>query len=515
MNRRPSEEGLFRTDAVRADLRGHSVRSGLIALGARAGQALIQLIAVVILARVLTPADFGIIAYVVPVAILAVTVTSGALQSAVIHHDELDHAQAVALFRVAAMVNLGICVLLGLAAPLMAMFYNEPRVTTVTIVWAVIIYALSLAAVPEALMKRQMRFGAVMGAYLVGLALGAGVGIAMAFAGAGYWALFVQVASPPVARGAWVWYSSGWWPSARRAPDLETDQGSRDIAAGLTAMRRYWTGLAGFRVVSWAGDQLDRVLVGFTGSAAVLGFYDGARRWGWYPLTELIIALGDVAVSSFSRVRQDAIAYRTWVRNGILPVLALPLPLIAFIFVAADEVVLVLLGGQWLPAVPYVRLMCVAAFTAAPNRLTPWLYLSLGRTGRQLRWALFQTGITILALLVGTMWGPLGIATAFAVSTCLLSWPGVAWAVHDSPVTLGDMARIVAGPSFAALAAAVALAFARGLVPVATLPIVRVALESVGYGVAFIVIWLILPGGRTAVRDAIASIRWGGWRGAA
>jgi O-antigen/teichoic acid export membrane protein len=503
-----SNDELFGTDAVRADLRGHSVRSGVIAVSARVGQALLQLGAVVILARILTPADFGVIAYVVPLAVLLLTVANGALQSAVIHREQLDQAQASRLFGQAAVINFAMSALLAGMAPVVARFYDEPRVTAVTIVWAVIIYLASLAAIPEALLKRQMRFGLIMGAHVGGLALATVIAIGAAFSGAGYWALFIQIATTPFTRGAVVWFVSGWRPQPAH-PEPGTAEGShtRQGEAGVLAMRRYWAGLAGFRAVSWAGDQLDRVLVGFTGSAAALGFYDGARRWGWYPLTELVISLNDVAVSSFSRAREHAQQYRSHVRHGLLPVLALPLPLIAFIFVAAEEVILVLLGDQWVEATPFLQLMCVAAFIGAPARLTPWLYLSLGQTSRQLRWAAFQTVATVAALLVGTREGPIGVAAAFTAITCLLTWPAVAFALQESPVTVRDIVRVVARPTLASLGAAGGLAYVRAGLTVTGPLLLRVAVEAAVFAVVFVLVWHALPGGRAATREAMDALR--------
>jgi PST family polysaccharide transporter len=510
------QDRLFRTDAVRADLRGHSVRSGFIAVGARVAQGVLQLGAVVVLARLLTPADFGIIAYVLPIALLAMSLTNGALQSAIIQREELDQEQVSGLFRISAGVNLGLCAMFAGLSPLVARFYAEPRVAAVTAAWAVAVWLASLAAIPEALLKRQMRFGRVMGAHVGALALGTALAIVAAVAGFGYWSLFIFVAVSPIVRGAVVWVSTGWRPAhaggaaARSHEQVEvaartdTVEGTR---SGLAAMQRYWSDLAGFRFISWAGDQLDRVLVGFTGSAAALGLYDVARRWAWYPLTELIISLNDVAVSSFSRVAGHAEAYRGYVRKGLLPALALPLPAIALVWVAARDVVLTLLGDQWLEAVPFLRLMCVAAFVGAPARLLPWLYLSRGETGRQLRWSVFQTTVTIVALLIGMRAGPIGVATAFTVITCVTSWPAVAWAVRGSPVRTVDIARVVLRPAVAAVVAATILFLLQPLIPETLHPVWRLTTMAIAHAVFFSATWLVLPGGLAATREAMEALR--------
>jgi PST family polysaccharide transporter len=417
-------ERWFHIEQVRADLRRHSVRSGVIALSARGSLILLNIASVMVLARILRPQDFGVLAMILPLTILFNSIANYALQTSIIHDEQLDHAKASAIFRGAALRNLALAVLMAGVGPVLGRVYHDPRATGVAVAWAAVLYIATLSAVHEALLKRQMRFGKVMSANIAGMVLGIGVALGAALLGARHWALFLQFAVMDVFRTAAVWRLCDWRPSLR--PEQSQIKHVVD----------YWRNLAAFRAVGWLGDHPDRILVGYLGGATTLGLYDSARRWAFYPFTELYMSLSDVAVATFSRVAHDAQRYRAFVSRGLLPILALPLPAIAFVGVEAKNAVLIMLGDQWLAAVPFVRLMCVAAFVGSLGKISPWLFLSRGETARQLRWSLmFQVPVMLGSVLIGSRFGALGVARGFAFGV-RVALPSLAWPCAAYPFVL-------------------------------------------------------------------------------
>jgi PST family polysaccharide transporter len=492
----------FHIETTRADLRARSARSGALAMGARGTQILLNFGAVVVLARILRPEDFGVLALVLPITILFNTIANGGLQNAVMHEESLDHAKASALFWFAAAVNLGLTLLFVLAGPLLSKLYADPRATGVALVWGPALFVATLSAIHEALLKRQLRFRGILLINVAGIVVGIAVAIVAALLGAGYWALLLQFVVADVFRAVAVWGLCGWRPSFRFA---------RDALNGAGPVRRYWRDLAGFRFLNWLAQHPDRILVGRVGGAAMLGFYDSGRRWAFYPFVELFMSLSDVAIASFSRVAGDPARYRAAVRRGLLPVLALPLPAIAFIFLEARDAVLLLLGDQWLAAVPFVRLMCVASFFGGIGRVTQWFYLSRGETDRQLRWAAFvQTPIMLAAVLIGTRWGAIGVAAGFAAGTSVLAVPSIAWCLRGSPFGMRDFILAAGRPTFAALSAAAVLAMLAPVLPDPGAVLPRFVLHFLVYATIYLVAWRGLPGGREAsgeIFDAFRDLR--------
>ena len=159
-------------------------------------------------------------------------------------------------------------------------------------------------------------------------------------------------------------------------------------------------------------------------------------------------------------------------------------------------------------ATPFVRLMCVAAFFASLGRLTQWLFLSRGETRRQLRWAAYaQTPGMLAAVLIGTLWGAIGVAAGFTVGTSVLTIPAIVYCLHSSPIRVCDFIAASARPILGAAAAAGALLVAGGALPQSgsALPdmVVRLAVFTAVYAGA----WLGLPGGRRAAAEAVATLK--------
>lgn len=475
----------FSEDAALDGLAARSVRSGATAVGARVAQLIVQLGAAMLLARILTPSDFGVQAMVLPVAFLLNGIGHQALQSAVVQQDKLEPADASGLFWAALPINA--CLTLGMAllGPALAWLYREPRVVLVTVAWAAIIFAVSLSSIHEALLKRQLRFATVVRAQLTAHALSFAVAIVAAVNGAGYWALLLQVAVMELVRAASMWLFVSWRPSK----DAHRSEGAR-------ALRAYWLGVMGARAISWIGDQSDRVMVGALGGTSVAGLYDSAKRWAWFPFFELFIPLTDVAVATLSRVRHDDERFRLYVRHAWMPLLAVVLPVAGFMFAEARLVLHVILGPQWLGGAPFVRWLCVAIVGATMIRLMQWVYLSTGTTMRQLRWSLVTTPVILVAVLFGGWrFGAIGVAAAVAIATWALAVPSVFNAIRGTPLTFADCFAAMLRPLLAASVAAAALLLGEPRFPAAPM-LLALVVRLLVFATAYLLVWLVLPGGR-------------------
>lgn len=483
-------EPWFRDHAALEGLAARSVRSGATAVGSRAAQLIVQLGAAMILARILTPADYGVQAMVLPVAFLMNGIGQQALQSAVIQQASLTPADASGLFYAAMPINLGLTLAMALLGPALGWLYNEPRVVLVALAWAAVIFAVSLSSIHEALLKRQLRFVTVARAQLGTHALSFAVAIGAALAEAGYWALMLQVAVMELGRAAAMWMIVSWRPK-------------RELSRSGNALglRRYWLSVMGARIVSWIGDQSDRVMIGTLGGAGVAGLYDSAKRWAWFPFFELFIPLTDVAVATLSRVRTDSERFRAYVRHALRPIVAGSLPIAAFMFVEARLVLLVILGPQWSGGAVFVRWLCVAIVGATMIRLMQWVYLSTGTTMRQLRWSFVTTPVILTAVILGGLeFGPVGVAAMLAGATCVLAVPSALNAIRGTPLTLADCFGVLVQPLLAAAAAALVLSALESRLP-APAPFVALAIRLAVFGVAYVAGWLVQPGGRRTLGE--------------
>jgi len=463
------------------ELGARAARSGVVVAGGRVVQGVVSLASVAILARLLTPSDFGVLAMVLPVALIVDMTINAGLHVAVMHEARLSASQVSRLFWIGQRFNALILVAMALSAPLLARFYGEPRVTAVALIWTLALAFHGLGAFPESLLKRHIQFGRLtlieVGAMIVGVA----VAITAAMLGYRNVALVLQVVTWSGLRCIGAFVAAKWLPDRpirSPMPDPEVDR-----------LVRYGASFGGSRAVYWLGRQADRMVVGYVSGAATLGLYDSARRWSWYPFQELFLSLTDVAVASLSRARHDAERFRDYCRRGFAAFLALPMPAIAFVGVEAELVVRVLLGERWLAAVPMVRIMCAAAFVDSIGRLTAWLYAAEGNTKQQLRWSVVSTVVTLGAVLAAARKGTVGVTWAFAGATVLLAAPGVLYCLRTSVLTVQDFVVAVRRPTVATIVAVAAWLLLRDRLPMFDAAPGRLLAAAFVFGCMYALAW--------------------------
>src|SRR5713101_8395930 len=177
------------TDHLHADLKGRSVRGGLVTLTSQGTQFLMQTVSTVVLARLLVPAEFGMVAMVTAITGLAFAFADLGLSEATIQRKEITHDQVSALFWINVAVGLGLMLVTAALAPVLSRFYREPRLVDITLLLSVTFLIGGLRVQPDALLKRQMRFSSLAIRDVASYALAVPIAIAMALRGAGYWAL--------------------------------------------------------------------------------------------------------------------------------------------------------------------------------------------------------------------------------------------------------------------------------------------------------------------------------------
>lgn len=193
----------------------------------------------------------------------------------------------------------------------------------------------------------------------------------------------------------------------------------------------------------------------------------------------------------------------------MLLLLGVIVPLMMYLAVEAEPAIL-LLGPQWIEAIPLFRLLLLGTFCNGLLLILKWCYQCEGRTASLLRFTLWSSPVMAAGVAAGAPWGPVGIAIGFDVSTALLVWPAYRAFCRGSVVRAGDFF----GPMLPALAAAGLAAAAVWAVTQATLPAVReawpparLAVGLLVMGLVYPVAWMLLPGGRARVADVALVLR--------
>lgn len=485
----------LQTKTLQANLGERSLQSGLIALTAQPLKLIIGIGATALLARLLAPADFGLLAMVQPLLDMVDSLNNLGLETATVQQEELDQDQASAIFWLSCKINALIIVGMIACAPLLVWFYKETALAGIVVAMAVGVASVSLSFQHFSLLKRQMRFALLTGIEVVAIAISVGTAVVAAWMGAGYWALVLQLVVLQFVKSVAYWIFCDWRPHRLS----QTAQQTVDLRQAIA----YGANLTGFRFVSRIGLQMDRILLGYVGGPGALGLYSMAYQWAYFPFRQIYYPLFDVAVSSFSRSFADPERYRAYCRRGLMPIFAVCMPALACLFVTAPDVILLLLGDQWSEAVPLFRVLAIAVFAGMLYRVTKWIYVSSGTTQRQLRWSFIHTPVMILAVAIGVRWGAYGVAVGYAVGSCLLAYPSVLFCIQKTPLSNADFLSAVWRPAVASMMSAVILYGLQPYLPTFGLLGFTLSLKLLVYALIYGVIWLALLGGYAEARSVI------------
>jgi PST family polysaccharide transporter len=483
----------------RADLRQRTLVAGSVVFAVRSLQAVLLLGSSVLLARLLSPDEFGVFAMVVPLGVMVSGLTNHAVQTALLQQRELPAPRVDRFFRLVAGVATVAALAMGLAGLGLARLFGEPRVVGVTAAWAALTLLLVPATFQEALLKRDLLFPRVLLVQLASMTLGIACALVAARGGAGHWALAIQVLVMEGGRAAGIFILSAWRPTLRSR--------ARTAGGDDPGLRRAWLSLVGLRASTWLGDLPDLVAVGRLETTFMLGNYDTARRWARYAFEESFLSLTDVAVAGLRPLQDEAEPFRRAVRRAVLAMLTVSLPLVAFVAVEAESVVLVVLGSQWVGAIPLLRILSVAAFFTGLAQVGRWVYLARGRTGRLVAWSLLvHAPVMLAAVLAGMGGGARGIAIAITIGSGLLIVPALWYSVIDTPLSLRDMLGAVARPTLASGGAAAFLLLAVDRLPAGP-GALHLTVAAAAFAGAFLLAWHAMPGGLADTRQLAAAMR--------
>jgi PST family polysaccharide transporter len=444
------------------------------------------------LARLLTPADFGVFTIAFAITGFLEFAKTGGMVVPVIQSDALSTEQLNTLFWFNAGVGLLVTAVGFALAPVVAYAYGDARLTWVTCALALVFLAGGLSTQHVGLLRRQMRFTTLAVCEVVALAAAAAVAIVGAIRGASYWSLVLFQLVREVIQALLVIAAARWWPAR---------PGRWSAIAPLV---RFGGLMMVFDIIGYFNQRVDNLIVGWFAGPAAVGFYDKAYQFLLLPTNQINMPLATVVHSTLSRLQHQWDRYRAYLRRALLIATGLGMPLIAFACANITTLMGQLFGAQWLPSAPIFLALAPAALTMTITTCVGWIFLSLGRARRQLGWSVVTTVITVGAFFIGVRWGAFGVAVAFSVARVVLFLPTSVYPCHDSPVAWTSILETSARPALASAIAALASLAMDAVFPASPWSLVR---NGVVFAATYHLCWVIVPGGRALVRENLVLVR--------
>ena len=480
------------------DLKERTIRGGAARLASQVASLALRTVALVVLARLLDPKDFGLVGMVTAFTGILTWFRDFGLSAAAVQRVDITADQHSTLFWINVLFGALLMLVTVAAAPAIAAFYHQPSLLWVTVVLGTAFLFNAVGIQHSALLQRQMRFTAMAAISLASLMAGTAVAIAGAAIGYGYWALVASLVITPLVASIGFWLATGWVPGAPRR------------RAGVRSMMHFGGTLTLNGIVAYVGFNADKVMIGrFLGVDAV-GIYGRGFQLINMPIDNLNAAVGEVAFSALSRVQNDPVRLRSYFLKGFSFVLGLTLPVTIACALFADDLVLVLLGPKWRAATEIVRLLAPTIAVMAVINPMGWLISSLGLVRRSLKIALVFSPLMILGCLMGLPYGVTGVAFAYSAVMVLWVVPHVAWCVHGTAISLRDVAATVFRPLASGVVAGGAGYAAHLLCGDLLPPLARLVVESGVLVATFFAVLIFVAGQKALYFDLLRGLGRGG-----
>ncbi len=415
------------------EFRAPVVRGLLWQLLGRGTWQLSQVVVVVLLARLLTPREYGVAGMVLVVISFEPLIAGTGFASALVQRPEISELDKSTVFWTNAAIGLVACLVGVAVSPLVGDFYGTAQAGTLFAAVSVALLLSSLSSVQGALLIREMDFRRLelrsMGATLVG----AVVAIAVAAAGGGAWALIGQQLAFYVVSLVLLTGFSRWRPRMMYS------------RASLREVRRFGGEVSGTMLMAQLTQNSDNVLIGRFLGASSLGLYTFGYSLIMLPVSRIASPVVQVLFPVFSRLQHDLERFASlWMRSLRL-MTAITLPAMLGLIVVAPDMVRVVFGDRWQHATPIIQLLSAVGFTFGIGNLNGIALQALGRTKVLFRYSCLLFGAALVSFVVGLNWGIVGVASCFAAVNVFVQPFYLHLTAKALGTGLGECGRAVSG----------------------------------------------------------------------
>ena len=460
------EEGLGR----------RSLRGGAMLIIARSVNAIVQIGTLIILARLLSPEDYGLTAMVTALTGFGPVLVDLGTRDAVVQRASITQGEVSTLFWLTAGVGATFTLMIFLAGPLIAGFYNEPRLTGIVQVSSLTFVAIGLTAQHEALIRRAGMFRELAIVGTVASVLSAAVAIVMAYFGLGYWTLVTRPVVMYSLTAAGIWWYCRWLP---RKPAL---------TPGVKPMVKFGLNLSGFTVTDFIGRNSDRVVIGRGLGARVLGYYQNSFLIYENLLDVLVVSVHQVAVSSLSKLQHDLAELRRAWGKALSTISFYTMPAFGLLAVVSADLIVLVLGPKWAPSGALLSVLALRGIPHSAERTLGWLHVASGRTDRWFRWGLLTTSIQLIAVLSAIPFGAFGIAWAQVLMMYTLFVPTLAYAGRPLGIGAREVIGVTRAPLISAVCAAGVGFLVRASLPAGMPSVERIPVLALTYLAVYLAI---------------------------
>jgi PST family polysaccharide transporter len=370
----------------------------------------VQFGGIILLARLLSPEDYGLMAMVTALVGICEILRDFGLSSAAIQARTLSREQRDNLFWINSGIGLalGLCVFAG--AGLIADFYQEPRLRAVAQVMSVTFLLSGMNTQYRATLSRGLQFGRLAMSDVGGQTLGLICGVLAALGGLGYWSLVIQQVVGSSVGLVISAMASRWLPGRPRR------------GVPMRNFLMFGGNLMAAQMLGYVSQNIGQVVIGYRTGAEALGLYNRAFQLLMMPLNQINAPATTVALPVLSKLQDEPPRYAAFLLRGQTVMVHIVTAIFAFACAQAHPLIVLFLGEKWQPAVPIFQILSVGGIFQVVAYASYWVFLSQGLARAQLTYSVVARVLIIACIFGGSQWGALGVAAGYASGLALI-WP--------------------------------------------------------------------------------------------
>lgn len=485
---------IFENSFSKNSLKKHAVRGGAVSVFSQGCGFILRMVSTIILARLLSPADFGLIAMATVISNFAAVFKDIGLSMATVQKADIKHDQISTLFWINVVV--GICITSSFIAiaPLVSWFYGQPELLFITMILGVTFIFAGLTTQHKALLTRHMKFFILGVIEVLSMLAAVVVAIVAGLCGSGYWALVLFHLSLAMGSAIGMWMAMPWRPGLPKRN------------SGVKEMLAFGGNITGFNFINYFARNLDDILIGrYVGSAA-LGLYRKAYDLLMFPIQQLTHPIAVVAIPALSQVQNKPELYCKYYLKAISSIAFISMPVVVLLYIYSIEIILILLGEQWVEAAPIFKILAITAFIQPVSTTVGVVLVSLGQSGRFLRYGILNSIAVACCFVVGIRWDAIGVASAYAVANYIILFPSLWYCFHLTPVSIVSFCKAIGLPVIASLVMGVIMSLGYSLLSGGGNILGLFAEFAIGLTV-YLLVGYLLPGGRQIFRDFLGYLK--------
>jgi len=389
-----------------------AIKGGLKMFLSQGVKLVVQIASIVVLARLVTPEDFGLVAFFTSIFAFVGLLSEFGLTMAIVQKEQIQEKDLNTLFRISAGIGMLLFLCIGVAGLLASWISGDARYQWIFGIFATMFFFKSLSTVPQGLIRRRMQFGFLSLQEAGTFLFGALAAVAIATQGRGILALMTFQFIPGLLMCASSWFLSGWRPQ-RSAGSIQDASSYFSFGGAFTLVE----------IANTVCKHIDNLLIGKVWGMQLLGQYTRAYALMLTPMNQVMGPIGTVLVPLFSRIHQNEVEFKKLTSALFISCVGITAPAAALTFVHSNSIVNLLLGSGWEAAEQIFWWFGFAVFCKPLGCIVYWIFVSSGKMKQMIRWTVVNTVLTVCAILVGLQYGPIRVAALFSSSEIALQIP--------------------------------------------------------------------------------------------